>query len=611
MKLARVKTGIPILLLTALAGSDSAYAASPGLQQRVELMLAEQELQGAAWVLLDESGEATVGTAGMRDGPAQIPFTAETRFHVGSLAKVLLATGVLRLATEGHLDLDAAVTRYLPDLFPDKVPAGFSEVTIRHLLDHTSGLNDAHLWQIFSEHAAPAAPLQDAFPDPTSQLKIRSTPGARFSYSNMGYALLGMVIEAVVGEPYENYLDQRLLAPLHMESSTFGFTTQSGANADPDLAWGHIDDGSHFAASAMFLRPAGQFTTTAGDLGRIARFLLSDGRVDRQPFIDASLMGKRGKPLGTEAAANGLVAGYGLGLARRDRHGVVAYCHGGNTIGFVAMLCLFPGEGKAFAYSVNTDSETANYGVLDKLLIEALGITEVTPPTTATPAGDLAGWHGWYVLSPNRFQMFEYLDVVFGALRVAPAGDALTMSSLQADPRQLRPVGPYLFSANDRSTTSHVFLRGAQGERLISDGFLTYEKVSPAYLGAHWFSMLLGLAGLLWVLVAGIVSLLRYRSRFFKKPLAPAALASMFLLAPVPLFLTQSFMALGDRTPASFSLAFVTLLLPLGMLATVFAVRKARKRSRIDLLHGIAAGLVLQWSAVLAANTMLPFRLWA
>ena len=586
-------------------------ATETSLREDVERVLAQEGLVGIAWTLVSETGEAAVGAAGLQDNRAGVAFASDTRFHVGSLTKTLLATGVLRLVTEGRIDLDAPVLRYLPDLFQDNPPPGFSDVTVRHLLDHTAGLSDSHIWQMFSERANADDPLIMAFPDPHSQLQVRSVAGSRFSYSNMGYTLLGMVIEAVVGDRYETYLDEHVLVPLAMYDSTFTFTTQEGGNVDPTLAWGHVDDGSRYAASPMFLRPAGQFTTTAADLARFAQFLLSDGIVEHQTFVDETLMRSRGKPIGTEAANEGLVAGYALGLGRRDRHDVVGYCHGGNIVGFVAMLCVFPDEHKAFAYSVNTDSETANYGRLSDLFIDALEIAEAPPPRTVDPVPEMSEWHGRYVLSPNRFQMFEYLDTVFGAIKISANGDALAMASMQRDTRQLRPVGNRFYSADDRRTTSHVFFRGNNGEYLISDGFLTYEKVPAAYLTAHWTSIVLGLAGLAWILIAGSVSLLKHRSRMFRRPEAPAYFASLLLFVPIPFFLTQSFMALGDFTTASALLAVATLLLPIGMFSTILLAKKACRVSRINSLHGAAAILVLQWCAVLMATGMLPFRLWA
>ncbi|MDX1555328.1 MAG: serine hydrolase domain-containing protein [Xanthomonadales bacterium] len=577
----------------------------------METVLVEEKLTGVAWALVHGPGEQTVGSAGLKDARDRTDFTVDTRFHVGSVTKSLLATGILRMVSQGLIELDLPVSRYIPKIpfanpWEDERP-----VTIRHLLDHTSGLNDAHLWQMFSERPTPDTPLIDAFPDPQRQLRVRSRPGARFSYSNMGYALLGMVIESVTGERYETYLDKQLLDPLGMDDSTFAFTTQEGASADDRLAWGHVDDGSRVAASPIFLRPAGQFTSTAHDLARFAGFLLGNGTLEGEPFISENLMRVRGRPYGTEAAAGGLLAGYALGLGRRDRHGVVGFCHGGNIVGFVAMVCIYPDEHKAFAYSVNTDSETADYGQIESALVRALDVAPAPSPETVPASGAMTQWYGRYILSPNRFETFRYLDTVFGAIKVSADDGHLVMTSLQGAPRALRPVEARIFSAVDRATASHIFLKGGKDEFLISDGFQTYTKVASTYLLAHWASVVLGLLGLGWLWSAAVVSLIRQPIGMLQRPEAPVFLAILALIVPVPFFLGQSFMALGDMTFASLTLAAVTLLVPAAALLTLGRAWRQRYRSRISLLHGFAAIFVLQWCAVLAAWNLLPLRLWS
>jgi len=609
MRLAR-NTCLTTVATIAFLLSLSCRAAELDLQSDLITILNEEGLAGAAWSLVGQNGEVSLGAIGMRDNRLQTEFTIDTRFHVGSLTKSLLAIGVLRLATEGTVELDAPASRYLRNIFFDNPWDADSHVTVRHLLDHTSGLDDARLWQIFSERAKPEAALIAAFPDREARLRIRSRPGARFSYSNMGYTLVGMIIESVVGDRYETYLDEQILAPLAMNESTFEYTAQQGESVDPMLAWGHVDDGSRYAANPMFLRPAGQFTSTAGDLARFAQFLLNNGVIGDHQFIDKKLMRSRGQPSGTEAANSGLVAGYALGMARRDRHGVIAFCHGGNIVGFVAMLCVFPEENKAFAYSVNTDSETADYGRIDSLLIGALGVSKASPPRTVQPAPDIARWHGRYILSPNRFQAFEYLDNVFGAIKISADDHFLTMTSLQQSPRRLRPVKDRIYTANDRETSSHVFFQGKDDEYLISDGFRTYEKVPTAYLVSHWSSILLGLGGIIWIFLSGVASIVRFRTSMLSRPEAPAFIALILLFIPIPFFMTQSFMALGDLNLASILLAAVTMLLPIGMLMTIIRAKIGWSESRMDKVHGLAAVCVLQWCAVLIAAKMLPLRLW-
>src|SRR3546814_17964779 len=112
----------------------------------------------------------------------------------------------------------------------------------------------------------------------------------------MGYTLLGLVIERVTGERYEQYLDDHFLGPLGMHQSTFRFVSQEGPHADAQLAMGHFEGGATQADVPLYLRPAGQFTNTASDMGLFARLLMSDGEIEGQHFIAPTLLQDIGSP---------------------------------------------------------------------------------------------------------------------------------------------------------------------------------------------------------------------------------------------------------------------------------------------------------------------------
>lgn len=591
----------------ALVVPAHARDAQGALEERIRQILHEEGLTGAAWAIVAAGGEIRTGAAGYADSVSRAPFSASARFHVGSVAKLVLATGVLRLVSEGRIDLDHPVTQYLPGLAFQNPWADSDPVTVRHLLDHTSGLDDTRLWQMFSERPTPDTPLIEAFTRDPDVLRVRSRPGSRLSYSNMGYGLLGLVIESVTAMRYEDYLDAHLLAPLGMRDSTFRYTTQVGDQADARLVWGHLDDGARHPATPVMLRPAAQFTTTAHDLAVLARFLMSDGTLDGAVFIRPDLMRARGHAVTTEAARAGLQAGYALGVARRDRYGVIGYCHIGNIVGFVANICAYPDAGKAFVVSVNTDSEGADYGRVYEALTAELAVPPPAAPTVQAPAADLAAWQGWYVLAPVRFETFAYLDTLFGAVHATWHDDRLVLGSLQAPDRVLGSAGGYLLIASNRAAVSHVAMRDADGARLISDGYSTYREIPLYRLVLLWLSLAAGLAGLLWFFGAGLVALVRHRGRAWRRAEMLPFLGVLALLAPWPLFLAQSFMALGDATPASVSLAIATGMLPLFMLAGVWRMARARQGARV---HLVLAVCVLQWCAVLAAWGLLPLRLW-
>jgi hypothetical protein len=423
------------------------------------------------------------------------------------------------------------------------------------------------------------------------------------SYSNTGYTLLGMVIESVTGQRYETWLDQNLLSPLGMTHSTFAFVSQE---TDLTLAMGHFEEGVTQAAVPFYQRPPGQFTTTAADMIRFARFLLGDGRIGDTTFIDEGLLRSMGSPVGTEAREAGLEAGYGLGLSHWDRYGVVGRCHSGSTVGFRAMLCLFPQEGKAFFIALNADNETANYGRFDSLLVRALDVADL-PAIESTDAPDLSPWTGSYVRAPGRFESFAYLDHVLDFATVSDGKTRLDFKRFQGSLRTLVPVGNELLRANDRSAASHMVYMSESGRRIISDGFQTWERRSLWELAAYWLSLALGVLGAAYLLGSGLVRLVRRSLRPADPAFAPF-LAILSLLLPVPFFLRQSFLALGDLTLASGLLALATLALPVGM---VVGLRQfSRSRPRRKTIDAVAMAAVLQLVLVLAIWRLIPLALW-
>ncbi|MES2759372.1 MAG: serine hydrolase domain-containing protein [Pseudomonadota bacterium] len=573
--------------------------AAPDLAPQVAALLREQGLDGAVWSTLDAQG-----AAGVSDARSRRPMRADQRVHIGSVAKTVLATGILRLVSERRLSLNTPVSTLLPDIAFDNAWEASDPVLVRHLLDHTAGLDDARFWHVFSIKARADAPLAAAFPQGSGLLRIRNRPGARFSYSNMSYTLLGMIIEAVTRQRYERYLDAELLAPLGMHESTFSFVTQ---DSDPRLAMGHFENGMTHAAATSYVRPAGQFTTTAADMGRFARFLMSDGSVGAAPFIDAALLRQMGEPAGTEAARAGLQVGYGLGLRRVDRHGVVAKCHSGNAIGFRAALCLFPETQQAFFVAINTDSETADYHRVDALLIDALASARPAPALAVASAIDTRAWEGFYIPAPNRFDSLRFVDTVFNFMYVSGDGGLLRLKPLQSAAVELSHVDHALFRAPGKLLASHALLRSAEGARVITSGTQSYEKVALMRLLPLWLSVAAGLLGIAYVASRAIGRLAMRRLVRGDPLLAPCA-GVLALLLPLPLFYGQSFLQLGDLTPASALLAGVTAALPVTMLVGLGMGLRRRTMQSADAVAMLA---VLQLTLVLAAWRLLPLRLWA
>jgi len=203
---------------------------------------------------------------GMADIETRSPANADTIYPWFSMTKLVTATAVLQLADRGKLELDTPVTSLVPE-FPGR--GGGGRVTIRHLLSHSAGLANPIpiAWVRLAE--APAEDLH-AF---TARLlakhsRLRATPGARASYSNLGYLVLGEVIQAVSGLPYTEYVRGQILEPLGMRSTDFVYREDMARRA----ATGYHP---RFNISTPLLRlmtPAGIFDHRVGRFWSLSRF---------------------------------------------------------------------------------------------------------------------------------------------------------------------------------------------------------------------------------------------------------------------------------------------------------------------------------------------------
>ncbi|MEJ2710817.1 MAG: serine hydrolase [Anaerolineales bacterium] len=163
---------------------------------------------------------------GLADGPNQIPATMDTVYHCWSMTKIPTAIAILQLQEKGLLDIDDPVEKYLPFFQVEYKGTQIHEITIHQLLSHTSGLPDPVPAIIGWVH------YEDKIYDQTELVKqnlpdynqLKYAPGSDSSYSNLGYMVLGAVIEAVSGQSYENYVIEHVLKPANMSQTNFLYT---------------------------------------------------------------------------------------------------------------------------------------------------------------------------------------------------------------------------------------------------------------------------------------------------------------------------------------------------------------------------------------------------
>ena len=168
-------------------------------------------------VLIAHEGNVLLSRGyGFADRARRIPNTPQTRFHLGSMTKTFTAMGILTLQLQGKLGVQDSICDFISDS-----PKEWQDITIHHLLTHTSGLSnqqsDRHYREIESATGGPVSPTEYAYYlGLTSQWSLDTRPGEQYAYNNFGYILLTYVIEQVSGQSYIDYLKQAIFTPLKM-----------------------------------------------------------------------------------------------------------------------------------------------------------------------------------------------------------------------------------------------------------------------------------------------------------------------------------------------------------------------------------------------------------
>ncbi|MEP0355610.1 serine hydrolase domain-containing protein [Paraglaciecola sp.] len=597
-------------LFLVLFSLNIAYAESDThIETEIQNTIDTEDIVGLSWSTISK-GHVEVGSVGYANISKLEHMMPAQKMHVGSVTKSVLAMGVLHLIFEGRLSLDSNIEALLPGLNFDNVWDHRSPIKVKNLLDHTAGLDNIRMWQLLSTKPLPNTPLGKAFESSRQNLlKIRTEPGTQYSYSNMGYTLLAMVIEAVTNQRYEEFLDDNLLAPLEMYDSSFEFISQQGQYADPLLAMGYHENNVTQIAVSSYLRPSGQFTTTAIDMAKFMNFILNEGKVNGQNFVKPEHMKMLTNPSNTKAHIEGLNIGHGLAFANRDRHNVLGMCHPGTTFGFRAYICLFPDEKKGFFYAANTDNETADYEKFNELFINKLSVVSASIAESTGKGIGLSKLEGIYLPSPNNMAEFEFIDMLFNFIWLEQSNEHLLMKSLQNADRRLIQVGDHLFRDVNRTQASHVFYWDSQRRLFLSDGLKTFKQASIIALVLYWLSLIFGLIGLFYIFLVGLIRVIKRDKESFVR-IKWGFINLLLFSFPVYLYVQQSFLQFGDITAASVSLAFLSGVLPLTLLFSLWISLRVKLQSKLIKLDVAAILISVQLVLVMVFWGQLPVIFW-
>jgi D-alanyl-D-alanine carboxypeptidase len=328
------------------------------LNAAVKQTLAQAQMPGAAIALrIDGQPWLNLGV-GYRDLAQTQPLPENASFYIYSVTKTLIAAAVLHQVSQGRLDLDAPIQHYWPD-FPVATP-----MTLRQILSHTSGLPDYGGLPAYSAavNATPGAPWSaEAFLEVARNQGLLFDPGQGWSYSNIGYLALKLLLEAITGQPLQAVLNQLIFAPLGLTQTFVASTLEDVTGLTPGYT---SIFGDQLQDMSQRYHPGwvshGVVVSTASELAAMMDALVT-GKI-----LDLALVEQMAQPvhrLGSHPPLQTVGCGLGLFMDTDSPYGQVAGHNGGGPGYAIAAFHFSALAGRPTTIAAATNREGDNVGL--------------------------------------------------------------------------------------------------------------------------------------------------------------------------------------------------------------------------------------------------------
>jgi CubicO group peptidase (beta-lactamase class C family) len=340
---------------------------------------------------------------GMANLEYSIPNSAATIFHMASVSKEFTGYAMVLLARQGRLNLDDDIRKYLP-WFPDMKQT----ITIRHLLNHTSGIRDQ--WQLL---AISGTRLEDVITQEhvvkllSEQKELNFKPGERYLYCNSGYTMCAEIVKAVTGKTLRQFADSAIFKPLGMTSTHFH---DDHTEVVPNRSYSYSRKGLGFANSVLSYSNAGA-TSLFTNISDLSKWVKNFYNTRAGEVNDITELTRRG------ILNNGREIDYALGINNNKYKGWRQFSHGGSDAGYRTYLSVFPDLQMGFlVFSNLSDVNTAEkaYAMADLFVKDtSTAVVKLRTDGSSTFLKDSIQWRamrGTYITDEGLTMRMDWRD---------------------------------------------------------------------------------------------------------------------------------------------------------------------------------------------------------
>jgi CubicO group peptidase (beta-lactamase class C family) len=505
-------------LCTARATQPDSAITFRTLTDSIQRIMQEDHIAGLMLGIATKDSVLFTGGFGYADLAAQTKVGSHTRFRMGSITKMLVSLGILKLIGEGKLSLSTPLRTLAPEVpFANQWEATHP-LLIVHLLEHTSGFDDIKLNSMYGRAKGAQTGLSMMLVQKKSMV-CRWRPGERMAYCNPNYAILGYLIEKLSGMPYQRYLTDNILAPLGMSGSNFNL----GSQTPQDVKEYSYEGGRLRLVESVTLLSgaAGSLWSNAADMAKLLQFFLRSGA----PLYPAATIAEMETPHSSLAARNGIQSGYGLGNQDAYVNAQFAFRGHSGLVGTCFSSCYYNrSQNIGFVLSSNSNANNAR---IESLLVAYLqqNVPAAVLPVQPLDVAAVQPYLGRYQFESPRNALSAFVDRLQNLPSVYIAQGQLFYKPLGGKAAPLVQTGPLRFAWQGDNCSRLAFATNDRGHRVMLVGGSYYEKVST--VGSLGLRLLLGLAVLLTVLaaLAGLMALAKKMAgRLGNHPLLPRLL---------------------------------------------------------------------------------------
>ena len=499
-----------ILILALLSFSIVSFSQKNGfinsikqLTDSIEVIMKQENITGLMLGVTTKDSVLFSGGFGYSDLDTKRNADESTLFRMGSITKMFVSLGIMKLVNEGKLKLDDELKKIAPEVPFQNKWESTNPVRIVHLLEHTTGFDDIKLNRMYSLDVKENTGIDMMLVHKNSMV-CRWQPGERFAYSNPNYAILGYIIEKLSGNPYNQYLTENILTPLGMMNSNFNLRSKF---PQKDVKEYVVKNGKTIQVRSVTLLsgPQGALWSSAEDMVRFLQLFLRNG----SPLFTANTIAEIETVHSSLAARSGQKNGYSLG----NDNTFFGYSkfpfrgHGGLT-GTCFSSCKYNRElGIGFVLASNSNND--NYRVEDlivsyfeqnipakNLLIQSIDKKAIEP------------FLGRYQFESPRNEISAFSDKFQNAPKIYFKNGRLYFKPLIGDPSELLQTGPMTFAWRGMNMPLICFTKNDKGKNVMMIAGAYYEQTSNFWAMFKRVIIITALVFALSSVILGIASLI-------------------------------------------------------------------------------------------------------